>query len=59
MGAKGKLCTAISHESFSCFCSNLDPNSSFVCDLDICWINMVVMWREHKHEEEYMISLHD
>jgi len=59
MGAEGELCTIISHEIFTCFCSNLDPNSSFFCDSDISWINMVIMWHECEHEEEDMIALHD
>ena len=31
MGAEGHLYTMIFHQIFACFCSNLDPNSSFVC----------------------------
>ena len=59
MGANGKVCIVISHEILACFCLNLDPNSYFVCDLDICWIKMVITWREREHEEEDMIALHD
>jgi len=59
MGAEGKLYTVIFHEIFACFCSNLDPNSSFVCDLDIFWIKMIVTWHEREHEEKDMIALHD
>lgn len=59
MGAEGKLFTVIFHVIFSCFCSNLDRESSFVYVSDICWIKMVVTWSECEHEEEDMIALHD
>ena len=59
MGVEGQVCTMFFHQSFTCFCSKLDPSSSNVCISDICWIKMVVTWREREHEEENMISLHD
>ena len=59
MAAESQLYIVFFHQIFAFFCSNLDPNSSFVCISDICWIKMVVTWCEREHEEEDMIALHD
>ena len=59
MGVEGKLYTVIFHENFACFCSNQDPNLSFVCVLEIHWIKMVVTWYKREHEGEDMVALHD
>lgn len=56
---KGNFVQWFFHEILPIFCSNQDPNLSFVCASEIHWIKMVITRREHEHEEEDMISLHD
>lgn len=58
-GHKKATLHSVFHQMFAYFCSNLDPNSSFVYISNIFWINMVVIWHEREHEEEDMIALHD
>ena len=59
MGARRKTFALIFHGNFPCFLPNQDPNSSLVCFSEIHRSKMVVTWREHEHEEEDMVALHD
>lgn len=49
----------IFHGKFSYFLPNQDPNSSLVCFLEIHRSKMVITWHQGKHEEKYMVALHD
>ena len=59
MGTRRETFALFSHGIFACFLPNQDPDSSLACFAEINWRKMVVTWREHEHEEEDMVVLHD
>lgn len=59
MGTIRETFALFSHGIFPYFLSNQDPDSSLACFAEIHRSKMVVRWREHEHEEEDMVALHD
>ena len=49
----------VSSWNFCLFSPNEDPDSSLVCFSEIHQRKTVITWREHEHEEEDAIALHD
>ena len=59
MGARREVFALFSHGIFAYFLPNHVPDSSLACFAEIHRRKMVVTWREHEHEEEDMVALHD